>query len=219
MESILKKFYKNKKILITGHSGFKGYWLTQSLLFFGAKIHGVSHKIYNKNNFKGINTKNFIETYKDLRKTNIEKLIKTFKPDIIFHLAAQSNLPLSYKEPFESFDININTTLNILEALRKIDNATTSIFITSDKAYKNLSFSRGYKESDELGGKDPYSSSKACSELIIQAYAHSYNLRIASARAGNVIGGNDFSNNRIFPDCMRYLYNKKKNSYQKSKCH
>lgn len=210
METVLKNFYKNKKIFITGHSGFKGYWLTQTLLLFGAKVYGVSDKIYNNFNFLN-NKKNkfFKESYKDLNDVKIDKILKDFKPDLIFHLAAQSNLPLSFLSPYNTFNTNFNISLKILESLRGINKNITTLFVTSDKAYQNLSLSRGYKEGDILGGKDPYSASKACVELLISAYRESFNLRIASARAGNVIGGNDFSKYRIVPDSVSSLVNNK----------
>ena len=210
METVLKNFYKNKKIFISGHSGFKGYWLTQSLIFFGAKVYCISDKVYNKYNFLNLKkNKHFKQSYRDLNLVNIKKILREFKPDLIFHLAAQSNLPLSYHSPYNTFKTNFNISLKLLESLKNINSNITSLFITSDKAYENMSLSRGYKEGDILGGKDPYSASKACTEIMINAYRESFNMRVATARAGNVIGGNDFSKYRIVPDCVSAL-NKKK---------
>jgi CDP-glucose 4,6-dehydratase len=209
--NIFRKNFKNKRVIITGHTGFKGSWLTLWLKILGANVLGISNGIITKpSNFrileleKKINHKNF-----DIR--NIKKLKKTFnsyRPDYIFHLAAQSLVQKSYKEPVNTFETNTLGTLNILEALKEIKNKCTVILITSDKSYKNLELKRGYKENDLLGGLDPYSSSKGAAELIIQSYVSSYfknnkKILIGIARAGNVIGGGDWSQNRLVPDCIK----------------
>ena len=216
--SLFQKNFKNKKVIITGHTGFKGSWLTLWLKILGAKVLGISNGVLtNPSNFKilklekKINHKNF-----DIR--NIKKLKKTFanfKPDYIFHLAAQSLVKKSYKDPITTFETNAIGTLNVLEALKVVKKKCTVILITSDKSYKNLELKRGYKENDLLGGLDPYSASKGSAELIIQSYINSYfqnnkKILIGVARAGNVIGGGDWSDNRLVPDCVKSWSKKKR---------
>ena len=208
----LKNIYKNKKILITGHSGFKGSWLTIWLNLLGARIVGISDKeVSNPNHFRVSKIKNFIKSewidITDTKKTI--KLIKKYEPDFIFHLAAQPLVYSSYEDPLNTIKINSIGTLNILESLRLIKKKITTVFITSDKVYDNLEWAWGYRETDKLGGKDPYSGSKAMAELVIRSYTESFfknknnNKQIGVARAGNVIGGGDWAENRIVPDCMK----------------
>ena len=220
MKNFNLNFFKNKKILITGHTGFKGSWLVQSLLSVNAKIIGISLddksrkktkiNIFQKN--KKVKTINF-----DISK-NEKKIYETlshYRPQFIFNLAAQALVKISISDPLYTIKNNILINLNLLEALRKIKFKSTIIFITSDKVYENFELKRGYVESDILGGKDPYSASKSSSEIIISSYIRTFliekkNLRIGIARAGNVIGGGDWSDHRIIPDYMRsYETNKK----------
>ena len=214
----LKKKYKNKKIIITGHTGFKGSWLTFWLNELGAKITGISNNEKSKpSNFEILQIKNKINhkvvDIKDLKK--LKKIIIKFKPDYIFHLAAQALVKKSYKNPVDTFITNSIGTLNILDILKSLKNKCTVILITSDKSYKNLEIQRGYKENDIIGGVDPYSASKGCAELIIQSYLNSFlqkkkNISIGVARAGNVIGGGDWSQDRLVPDCVKSWSNNKK---------
>ena len=209
---ILRNFYKNKRVFITGHTGFKGTWLTACLLKFGSNIMGYSKsdnrlKIYKSmchhNKIKNVYAD--ILDYKFLR----NKLIN-FKPHIIFHLAAQSLVSESYKFPTKTLKTNTIGTTNILDISREIKSLNSLVIITSDKCYLNKELTRGYKETDILGGEDVYSASKASAEIIFKAYSESFfkfqrNFGYVTARAGNVIGGGDWSKNRIVPDCVRSI--------------
>ncbi len=209
--------YKNKKILITGHTGFKGSWLTIWLILLGAKVIGFSKDIpTNPSMFTKLglqkkikHIKGNINNYDLLKKT-----IKTNKPNFIFHLAAQGIVSVSYKKPIETFYTNSIGTLNLLDILKDIKFVSTVIIITSDKCYDNQELKRGYKEDDRFGGKDIYSGSKGAAEIIYKSYFYSYlkskkNIKSATARAGNVIGGGDWAKDRIVPDAMR-AWSKKK---------
>tara|TARA_B100001939_G_scaffold244227_1_gene211641 strand:- start:302 stop:1402 length:1101 start_codon:yes stop_codon:yes gene_type:complete len=205
--------FENKKALITGHTGFKGSWLTLWLLKQNAKILGISNKIITEPSNYNILKKNKNLKSKFLDIKNYKKLsetIKNYKPDFIFHFAAQSLVKKSYNNPRETFLTNSIGTMNILDSLRSIKRKCVVILITSDKSYKNLEIKRGYKETDLLGGIDPYSASKASAELIIQSYINSYfrgennKILICVGRAGNVIGGGDWSQNRLIPDCVKF---------------
>ena len=216
MEKI-KKFYKNKKVLVTGATGFKGSWLCIWLLNLGAKVHATGYNP-NKNktlfNSLKLSKKTNLKIF-DIRDFNkIDNLIKKTKPQIVFHLAAQPLVIDSYKKPYLTFDINFRGTLNILEAAKKYNFIKSVICVTSDKCYENTGKIKGYKETDMLGGVDPYSASKASAELLIRSYTESFfrrsNCGLSSARAGNVIGGGDWSNNRLIPDCIRSLSKNKK---------
>ena len=216
----LSKHFKNKKILITGHTGFKGSWLSIWLTYLGAKVVGVSNEILKKpSNYEICNLKKKIDHYSiDIRdQKKIKNIILKYKPDYIFHLAAQSLVQKSYLEPKNTFETNAIGTLNLLESLKNcnLKKICSVVIITSDKSYKNLELNRGYKENDILGGTDPYSASKACAELVIQSYLTSFlrvkkNIKISVARAGNVIGGGDWSENRLIPDCIKSIKNKRK---------
>jgi CDP-glucose 4,6-dehydratase len=203
--------YKGKKVLITGNTGFKGSWLTAWLLKLGAKVYGLSKDIPTKPSmFEELNlNKKIIHFENDDRNLNsVLQIINDVKPDFIFHLAAQAIVSKSYSDPIETLSTNIMGTINILEALRLCKNRCIGIIITSDKCYDNVEWIWGYRENDRLGGKDIYSGSKGAAELVIKSYYHSFfkhndNIRIASARAGNVIGGGDWAQDRIVPDCMR----------------
>lgn len=207
-----KKFFYKKRIIITGHTGFKGSWLTQWLKTYDPYIYGISKDIpTNPSHFKVSEIYKGIKDYR-LDITNRSKVINFFikiKPHYVFHLAAQSLVKKSYKDPIITWNTNVIGTLNILESLRQLNNNCTAIIITSDKCYLNKETNKGYKETDILGGEDPYSASKASAELLIKSYIKSYfykknsNIRIASVRAGNVIGGGDWSDDRLIPDCIK----------------
>jgi len=202
--------YKNKKILITGSTGFKGSWLTRWLLELGAEVIGASVDIPTKPSlYEAIQNNKLIKNYKiDIKNFSaINKIIHNEKPDFIFHLAAQAIVGNSFKDPMNTFLTNTVGSLNILESLKKYKHNVTVVMITSDKVYENVEWIWGYKENDTLGGKDPYSASKSMAEIGIRSYFLSYlyekkNIRLATARAGNVIGGGDWAANRIVPDCM-----------------
>ena len=211
-------YFKNKKILVIGHTGFKGSWLSLILSSLNAKIYGISDTIPTKpSNFEILKIKKKlvqdircdIRDYKNLKK-NIDKI----KPEIIFHLAAQSLVNESYLDPSKTWTTNLIGTLNVLEYLRNLKNKCTCIIVTSDKCYLNNEWIWGYRENDILGGVDPYSASKASTEILFSSYYKSFlknkkNIKIASARAGNVIGGGDWNKNRIIPDCAKaWLKNK-----------
>ena len=204
--------FKNKVVIVTGHTGFKGSWLTKWLLLLGAKIIGISNNIPSKpSHFECLNLTNKI-IHKNIDIKNLKLLKKVFiryKPDFVFHLAGQSIVKKSFTDPINTWETNTIGTLNILESLRNLKKKCFVILITSDKSYKNIEIKRGYKEDDILGGHDPYSASKAGAELVIQSYIKSFfpanktKVFISVARAGNVIGGGDWSNYRLIPDCIK----------------
>ncbi len=213
----MKNLFKNKTVIVTGHTGFKGSWLTLVLINLGARVVGISNDIPTKPAFFQILKLN--KKIKDLRADVrdlkiIKKIFKRYKPDYIFHLAAQSLVKQSFKYPVNTFTTNFVGTLNILESLRELKKECVSVIITSDKSYKNFEIDRGYKENDILGGEDPYSASKGSAELVIQSYCNSFfkgdKKKIAVARAGNVIGGGDWSKDRLVPDCMKSWSKRKK---------
>ena len=215
------KFWKNKKVLITGHNGFKGSWLTLWLLSLGAIISGFSKENDNELDlFKELEiSKNIENNIIDIsNKEKLFKIIKSFKPDIIFHLAAQPLVRRSYKEPLLTWSTNVFGTINLLEGSRLLENKCAVIIVTSDKVYENKKSIYGYKENDKLGGHDPYSSSKAACEILTSSWRNSFcgteiyqknNLFIATARAGNVIGGGDWAEDRIIPDLIKASINNK----------
>lgn len=203
--------YCNKKVLVTGHTGFKGSWLTTWLIKLGANVVGISKDIPTKPSmFEELGLKNKIKHYQeDIR--DLQKMIEIIfdeKPDFLFHLAAQPIVSASYLEPIETITSNVIGTTNILEALRISNHNCTSIIITSDKAYDNVEQVWGYREDDKMGGKDVYSGSKGAAELIIKSYYQSFfkksdcKVRLAIGRAGNVIGGGDWAKDRIVVDCV-----------------
>jgi len=215
----LEKNFKNKTVIVTGHTGFKGSWLSLWLKILGAKVIGLSINIPSSPSHFGVIKlqKNIIHKRMDIR--NLKLLKKTFKkyqPDYVFHLAAQSLVKKSYLDPTYTWETNTIGTLNVLESLREIKKNCIVVLITSDKSYKNLEIKRGYNESDILGGKDPYSASKASAELAIQSHISSFfslkktKVLIGVARAGNVIGGGDWSENRLIPDCVKSWSKNKK---------
>ncbi|QGG48892.1 CDP-glucose 4,6-dehydratase [Heliorestis convoluta] len=210
-------FYSGKNILVTGHTGFKGSWLTMWLKKMGANVTGYAlEPPTNPSLFELCQIEKEMESIiGDIRnKETFAKTIKASKPAIIFHLAAQPIIKTSYQNPLETFETNIMGTANLLDILRTTPSAKALVIVTTDKCYHNNESFWGYKEDDRLGGHDPYSSSKACCELITDSYQNSFfhpndydnhGLAIATARAGNVIGGGDFAENRLIPDCVRAL--------------
>ena len=221
MENIsqLKKFWNNKKVFVTGHTGFKGSWLCIVLSYLNSKVHGYSLKpeknsLFNKSK---IIKKLASSTYSDINDfVKLKKKIKQSRPEIIFHLAAQPLVIESYKKPLKTFTTNIIGTLNLLECIKEVKSVKSVVIITTDKVYKINKKNNEYKELDRLGGFDPYSASKACTEVVVNGYIKSFfkntalKNKISTARAGNVIGGGDFSKNRLVPDIIRAINNKKK---------
>ena len=207
----LLNVYRGKKILITGHTGFKGSWLSIWLTHLGAKVVGVSDSEVSKpSNFVVSFISTVVEDHRlDIRDSDAVKLlVEEIQPDFVFHLAAQALVRPSYENPVETMMVNAIGTANVLEALRVLNKKVVAVMITSDKAYNNVEWVWGYRESDRLGGKDPYSASKGMAELAIRSYVESYfnsadsNVRVGITRAGNVIGGGDWAIDRIVPDCM-----------------
>ena len=203
--------YKNKKVLITGHTGFKGTWLTTWLINLGAEVIGISKDTPTQPSmFDILELENKIRHHLiDVRDFNsLSQVIASEKPDFVFHLAAQAIVSTSYAEPVDTISSNVMGTTNVLEVLRVSNHACTAIIITSDKAYENIEQVWGYKENDPMGGEDIYSGSKGSAELIFKSYYHSFfksegsNVRLAVARAGNVIGGGDWAQDRIVVDCV-----------------
>jgi CDP-glucose 4,6-dehydratase len=213
----LKNTYSNKKIFLTGHTGFKGSWLLKILSMMGAEVCGYALEPENKEDIYNLIGGDSIckSTLADLRdRVSLKKSILDFQPDFIFHLAAQPLVRLSYEVPSETFEINAIGTANLLDAVKLLDKPCNVVLITTDKVYFNNEWIYPYRETDRLGGYDPYSASKACAELIIDSYRNSffnkknYSLHkkaIAVARAGNVIGGGDWAKDRLIPDIVKGL--------------
>jgi CDP-glucose 4,6-dehydratase len=203
-------FWKDKTVLLTGHTGFKGSWLSILLHHFGANVIGVSlepnkdSSLFSQAEVNKLCNHNICDI-RDLGK--LQEIVCNTKIDIVFHLAAQSLVRKSYMEPIETFDVNVNGTANILELIAGLEHIRVGIFATTDKVYQNLESGISFRETDRLGGHDPYSSSKAASELVIDSYCKSFftsrDIAISSVRAGNVIGGGDWSRDRILPDAVR----------------
>ena len=219
MSPILTKNFRNKKVLITGHTGFKGSWLTMWLTILGARVAGISNNFPSSpNHYKLLNlNKKILSKNLDIRNLKVlKRFIRKYQPDFVFHLAAQSIVRTAYKNPIKTWSTNTIGTVNILESLRQLKKKCIAVIITSDKCYENLEIKRGYHENDRLGGKDPYSASKASADIAIRSYISSFfsykknKVLIATARAGNVIGGGDWSSNRLIPDCVRSWSKKKK---------
>lgn len=207
--SILQ-FYKNKKVLITGHTGFKGSWLSYLLLSAGAEVTGFSLCPPTKPSlFEHLQLEKDMQSFTgDV--ADLEKLSKTFRevqPEIVLHLAAQPIVRESYRNPVLTYQTNVMGTVNVLECVRNSDCVSSVLNVTTDKVYKNREWEWGYRENEELCGFDPYSNSKSCSELVTYSYQNSFfaerDIAISTARAGNVIGGGDFATDRIIPDCFR----------------
>lgn len=214
---MFKNIYKNKKVLVTGHTGFKGTWLTAWLLNLGADVAGYSIGIpTNPSHFEELNLGQKIKHYLgDIRDYDcLNEVCSDFKPEFIFHLAAQPLVRESYSNPKETFEVNMLGTLNVLEVIRNMkDVVKVGVIITSDKAYDNVEWVYGYREDDKLGGEDPYSGSKGAAELVTKSYMHSFFKtgfpNICTTRAGNVIGGGDWAKDRIVPDIVRSWSEKK----------
>ena len=216
---VFNHIFKNRRILVTGHTGFKGSWLSIWLHELGAEVIGVGLDPYtDKDNYvlSGIGNKIKADIRADIRDgERMKAIFKEYKPEIVFHLAAQPLVRLSYEKPVETYETNVMGTINIMEAIRVTDSVRVAVMITTDKCYDNKEQLRGYKEDDPFGGYDPYSSSKGAAEIAIQSWRRSFfnpadygkkhHVAIASARAGNVIGGGDWAKDRIVPDCIRAL--------------
>jgi len=205
-----KKFWNGKKILITGHTGFKGGWLSLWLQHLGANVIGLSldppttPSLYERANV----AKGMLSLREDIRNgDNIKKIFYEYQPEIVFHLAAQPLVRYSYDAPIETYEVNVIGTAKVLEVARSCSNLKAIVNITTDKCYENDGRSQGYKENDPMGGYDPYSSSKGCAELVASAYWRSFlqgqGVGLASVRAGNVIGGGDWADDRLIPDILR----------------
>ena len=212
----LKKFFYNKRILITGHTGFKGSWLTFWLLKYNANIIGISKDLpSNPNMHKVLGNEKNLKNYRlDIcREKSIKKVFKNHKPQIVFHLAAQAIVSESFKVPKETYMSNVIGTMSVLEAIRETPSVKSVVIVTSDKCY-DMKSQKVFIESDPLGGRDIYSSSKASCEILVSSYRDSFlsktsSPRVATVRAGNVIGGGDWSKNRILPDIFRAIQKKK----------
>jgi CDP-glucose 4,6-dehydratase len=208
---MFQDIYKNKKVIVTGHTGFKGGWMCLWLTMMGADVYGISNEVYSEPSLYDVagidaHITSYIADIRDLNK--MKEIFSDVKPDFVFHMAAQAIVKKAYTDPLDTFATNVMGTGNILEALRINDIPCTAVMITSDKCYDNVEWIWGYKETDQIGGKDPYSASKGGSELIIKTYYHSYfkkdnKIKISAVRAGNVIGGGDWADARIVPDCFR----------------
>ena len=207
---MFNEYYRGKRVLVTGHTGFKGSWLSRWLLQLGAQVIGYSlDPIQEPSHFELLGLADeMIDIRGDIRDLDhFEKVVNEHKPQVIFHLAAQPIVSIGYDDPKLTFETNMNGMLTVLEAGRKAEFIETMVLITSDKAYRNVEWEWGYRENDELGGYDPYSASKGAAELVFRSYAKSYYMseklaNIATTRAGNVIGGGDWSLDRIVPDCV-----------------
>lgn len=203
-------FYKDKKVLVTGHTGFKGAWLCKMLIDAGAKVTGYSLVPPTEPNLfdlSGISGQmvSIIGDIRDL--SRMREVFATAQPEIVLHLAAQPIVRDSYKQPVYTYETNVMGTVNVLECVRESDSVVSFLNVTTDKVYHNNEWEWGYRENEPLDGFDPYSNSKSCSELVTHSYKNSFfadgRVAISTARAGNVIGGGDFANDRIIPDCVR----------------
>ena len=229
MKNLFSRIYKNKTVLVTGHTGFKGSWLVYWLSQMGAKVVGYSLEapttpnhfelLQNNSQFSILNSQltSIIGDIRDLDKLN--QVFSEYKPDIVFHLAAQPLVRLSYENPIETYETNVIGTLKVFEACR-VNNVKAIVNITSDKAYENREWIWGYRENDPMGGYDPYSSSKGCADILATSYRNSYfnikdykkthNTLLATCRAGNVIGGGDWAKDRLITDIMLSVSQNKK---------
>ncbi|MGA3171947.1 MAG: CDP-glucose 4,6-dehydratase [Chthoniobacteraceae bacterium] len=204
--------FRGQRVLVTGHTGFKGAWLCAWLLDLGARVAGIGLEAETKPALFGqLGLETRLEHHvQDIRKGDaVADIMGKFGPDFVFHLAAQPLVRLSYEQPVETWETNVLGTIHVLEGLRGLDHPCAAVFITTDKCYENREWIYAYREADPLGGHDPYSSSKAGAEIAVAAWRRSFfpesPVKIASARAGNVIGGGDWALDRIVPDCMRAL--------------
>ena len=203
-------FFKDKKVLITGHTGFKGSWMCKTLLLLGAKVYGYSLEAPTEPSLYNLLTldKEIDSTIGDIRDLeHLKKVMNSVRPDVVIHMAAQPIVRESYINPVYTYETNVMGTVNILEAIRVCDSVDSVINVTTDKVYKNNEWEWGYRENDALDGYDPYSNSKSCSELVTSSYKNSFfkdrDIAVSTCRAGNVIGGGDFAKDRIIPDCIR----------------
>lgn len=217
----MKNFFKGKKILITGHTGFKGAWLSQILLEFGANVVGVAlPAATNPSLFSVLGLEKKMEThYHDIRDfSGLKEIFEKERPEIVFHLAAQALVRDSYDDPLATFSSNVMGTANVLQAIKEVGGVKAAVIITTDKVYANNELPNPYRETDPLGGYDPYSSSKAAADIVTSSYIKSFfnvsdfgqkhNTLVAIARAGNVIGGGDWANDRLVPDIVRAIYDR-----------
>lgn len=218
MEDFFNSFYEGKRILVTGHTGFKGSWLSIWLHALGAEVVGVALDPATDRDLYVVSKIGDIlkaDIRADIRNgERIKEIFREYRPEIVFHLAAQPLVRLSYETPVETYQTNLMGTINILEAIRATESVRVGVMITTDKCYENREQLQGYKETDPMGGYDPYSSSKGCCELAIASWRNSFfnpsdytshGKAIASVRAGNVIGGGDWAKDRIIPDCIRAI--------------
>ena len=219
MIDIFNNFYKGKRVLVTGHTGFKGSWLSIWLHELGAEVVGVAlDPISERDNFvlSGIGSKIKVDIRAYIRDLNkMKEIFAEYQPEIVFHLAAQPLVRLSYDQPVETYEANVMGTIHVMEAIRATKSVKVGVMITTDKCYDNKEQMTGYKEDDPFGGYDPYSSSKGACEIAIQSWRRSFfnpvdygkkhTVSLASVRAGNVIGGGDWAKDRIIPDCIRAL--------------
>lgn len=204
--------FSGKTVMVTGHTGFKGSWLSVWLKLLGAQVVGISSKVISEpSNFEASHLSDVVVDHRiDIRDADaVRDLVQKVQPDFVFHLAAQALVRPSYEKPLETLSTNAIGSANVLDALRSLEKTVVAVMITSDKVYDNVEWVWGYRESDRLGGKDPYSASKGMAELAIRTYIESYfnsiesNVRVGITRAGNVIGGGDWAIDRIVPDCMK----------------
>lgn len=211
-ENMFGGAYFNKRVLVTGHTGFKGAWLTLWLTLMGAEVMGYALDPPYENGVFGLCgvANGILDVRNDIRDgAELGGAFWFFQPEIVFHLAAQPIVRLSYDAPLETLETNVMGTVNVLENIRRLDSVRAAVIVTSDKCYENREQLWGYRECDAMGGFDPYSASKGCAELISSAYERSFfekqSKGVATARAGNVIGGGDWAKDRILPDCIRAL--------------
>ncbi|MGH7995342.1 MAG: CDP-glucose 4,6-dehydratase, partial [Opitutaceae bacterium] len=217
MENLVTMFaeaYRNRRVLVTGHTGFKGAWLCEWLLALGAEVTGFSLSPPTSPSLFGQSrlTARLRDTEGDVRDLSaLERVLAESRPEFVFHLAAQALVRPSYEDPLATFDINTLGTARLLEAVRRSGVSCAVVVVTTDKCYENREWVHSYRENDPLGGHDPYSASKGAAELVVASYRSAFfsgpasGVRLASARAGNVIGGGDWAADRIFPDCMKAL--------------
>jgi CDP-glucose 4,6-dehydratase len=217
----MKDFYKGKKVLVTGHSGFKGAWMTQILLNFEAQIVGVSLRpetspsLFDTLELEG-KIKNYYSDIRDYQ--SLKEIFDTEKPEIVFHLAAQAIVRSSYDDPLKTISTNVLGTANVLQVIKEVGGVESAVIITTDKVYENKEWHHAYRENDPLGGYDPYSASKAAADIVTNSYIQSFfntkdfetkhNTLVAIARAGNVVGGGDWAEYRLIPDIIRSIYDK-----------
>ncbi len=207
------QLFRGKRVLLTGHTGFKGSWLALLLDTLGAEVLGYAlPPEYENSHFERLKLSDKIRHVEGdiCDYARLDSIVREFQPEIVFHLAAQALVRRSYADPKATFDTNVSGSVNLLEAVRHCESVRSLVFVTSDKCYENVEWIWGYRETDALGGRDPYSASKGAAEIVFSSYqrsffAHHPHLGAASVRAGNVIGGGDWAVDRIIPDCMRAL--------------